>query len=399
MKIINLIENLDDTYGGPAKSVPYMCKYLNDIDVETEMLSIKYNENEHNSIVSKYKLHWQSFKYNLIQKLRYSKDLKNYLDENISKENDMILHTHNSWNYIPYVAYKMSLKHNVPLIMAIRSSLYEWSLSQNKLQKQIAMVLFQKSALKYATCIHITEPKELNAVRNLGIKTPVALVPNGVEFDEFKNLKNKIDSKKSLKLDIDKKYILFISRLHPKKGLEYLVTAWIKLAQIHTQWDLLIVGPEYDKQYIQEIKANIKNNDLKARVIFTGMLKDQNRVDAFGSSDLFVLPSHTENFGIAIAEAMVAKLPVITTHGTPWQEIEKYDAGWWVELSQGNIDNALEKALLSGDEELKQKGLNGFELIQKYEWKYQAEKMKRLYKYILNSGEKPEFVYEIGDDV
>lgn len=283
--------------------------------------------------------------------------------------------------------------------MAIRSSLYEWSLKQNKLQKQIAMVLFQKSALKYTTCIHITEPKELDAVRSLGIKTPVALVPNGVDFDEFKNLKNKIDSKKSLKLDVDKKYILFISRLHPKKGLEYLVNAWIKLAQVHTPWYLLIVGPEYDKQYIQEIKANIKNNNLEERVVFTGMLKDQNRVDAFGSSDLFVLPSHTENFGIAIAEAMVAKLPVITTHGTPWQEIEEKDAGWWVKLNQGNIDNALKKALSCSSEELKQKGLNGHELIQKYEWKYQARKMKQVYEWVLGYGDKPKFVYEFRDNI
>ena len=399
MKIINIIENLDDTYGGPAKSVPYMCKYLNDIDIETEMLSVKYNKNEHNSIVDKYKLHWQSFRYNFVQKLRYSKGLKNYLNNCLKKENDIILHTHNSWNYIPYIAYKMSIRHNVPLIMAIRSSLYKWSLSQNRLQKQIALVLFQKSALKDATCIHITEPKELDAVRSLGIKTPVALVPNGVEFDEFKNLKNKINSKKSLKLDVDKKYILFISRLHPKKGLEYLVNAWIKLAQVHRQWDLLIVGPEYDKQYIEEIKVNIKNNNLEERVIFTGMLKDQNRVDAFGASDLFALPSHTENFGIAIAEAMVAKLPVITTHGTPWQEIEKYNAGWWVELNQENIDNALEKALSCSDDELKQKGLNGYELIQKYEWKYQAKKMKQVYEWVLGYANKPKFVYEVGDEI
>jgi len=399
MKIINIIENLDDTYGGPAKSVPYMCKYLNDIDVETEMLSIQYNENEVNSLVEKYNLKWKSFQYDLIKKIRYSKDLKNYLESFLKRDEELILHTHNSWNYIPYIAYKMSVRHNAPLIMAIRSSLYEWSLQQNKLQKQIALVLFQKSALKHATCIHITEPKELDAVRNLGIKTPVALVPNGVEFDEFKNLKNKIDSKKSLKLDVDKKYILFISRLHPKKGLEYLVNAWIKLAQVHTQWDLLIVGPEYDKQYIEEIKVNIRNHDLEDRVVFKGMLKDQNRVDAFGASDLFVLPSHTENFGIAIAEAMVAKLPIITTHGTPWQEIEEKDAGWWVKLNQENIDNALEKALFCSDDELKQKGLNGHELIQKYEWKYQAKKMKQVYEWVLGYAKKPTFVYEFGEEI
>ena len=75
------------------------------------------------------------------------------------------------------------------------------------------------------------------------------------------------------------------------------------------------------------------------------MLKGELKVGALNASDLFVLPSYSENFGMSIAEAMAAKLPVITTHGTPWQEIERYNAGWWVELSQANIDDALAKAL------------------------------------------------------
>ena len=190
-----------------------------------------------------------------------------------------------------------------------------------------------------------------------------------------------------------------MSRLHPKKGVEYLVNAWIKLSNKYPNWDLLIVGPEYDKSYIEDIKQKINKNNLNDRVIFTGMLTGQDRIDAFGSSDLFVLPSHTENFGIAIAEAMVAKLPVITTHGTPWKEIEKYDAGWWIELNQENIDKALEKALFCSDKELKQKGLNGYKLIQKYEWKYQAKKMKQVYEWILYKKDKPEFIYEYGGKI
>jgi glycosyltransferase involved in cell wall biosynthesis len=159
----------------------------------------------------------------------------------------------------------------------------------------------------------------------------------------------------------------------------------------------LIVGPEYNKFYVQSIKISIKKAKLENRVIFKDMLKGQDRIDAFGASDLFVLPSHTENFGIAIAEAMAAKLPVITTYGTPWQEIEKYDAGWWVELNQENIDRTLEEALNCSDEELKQKGLNGYNLIQKYKWEYQAKKMKQVYEWILGYANKPEFVYECGD--
>jgi glycosyltransferase involved in cell wall biosynthesis len=399
LKIINLIENLDDRYGGPAKSVPYMCKYLNDIDVNTEILSVKYHEDEQNSIVSQYKLKWKSFTYNFIKKIRYSLSLKQYLNESLIKNKDIVLHTHNLWNYIPFIANKMGNKHNIGVVYAIRGSLYPWSLSQGKIQKTLAWKLFQKQALQSASCIHVTEINELNAVRDLGITSPVAIVPNGIEFDEFKTLQNKESSKKSLGLAIDKKYTLFMSRLHPKKGVEFLVKAWIKIAKQNKEWDLLIVGPEYDKRYVDNLKKEISLNNLEQRVKFIGMLTDQKRIDAFGASDLFVLPSHTENFGIAIAEAMVAKLPVITTHGTPWQEIEEYEAGWWLELNPNNIDNVLAEALACSEDELKQKGLNGFELIQKYEWRYQADKMKQVYQWILGKTKKPKFIYEFGDEV
>ena len=96
---------------------------------------------------------------------------------------------------------------------------------------------------------------------------------------------------------------------------------------------------------------------------------------------------------------MAAKLPVITTHGTPWKEIDTYGAGWWVELCQENINRALGEALSCSGEDLKQKGLNGHQLIKKYEWKYQATKMEELYKYLLNKGSKPKFIYENSDKI
>jgi len=394
MKTINLIENLDDSYGGPAKSVPYMCKYLNDIGVNTEILSIKYHDNEVNSVVDEYNLDWKSFNYDFIKKFRYSKNLKVYLEQELQKRDDIILHTHNLWNYIPLVAYIKSIKYNIPLLSTIRGSA-----QLDKLQKKIVWYLFQKKILNYSNIVHVTKIEDIALLRNMGIKSKIAYIPNGINIDEFKTLKDKQKSKESLNLDLNKKYILFMSRLHPKKGLEYLVNSWIKLANKYKEWDLLIVGPEYDKTYVENIKNSIKKANLENRVTFTGMLKDQDRIDSFGASDLFVLPSHTENFGIAIAEAMAAKLPIITTKGTPWEEIEKYNAGWWVELNQENIDKALENALSLKEYELIQKGLNGFELIKKYEWKYQAKKMKELYEYILNGGDKPKFVYEYNDKI
>jgi glycosyltransferase involved in cell wall biosynthesis len=376
-----------------------MCKYLEDIEVDTQILSIRYTGNEKNSLIQKYKLNWQTFNYNLFKKLRYSIDMKRYIEAEILREKNIILHTHNLWNYICYVSFKVSRKHNIPLIVSVRGSLYKWSLEQSKLKKSIAWLFFQKRVLQHACCIHVTEIKELEAVRGLQVNTPIAIIPNGINLEEFDKLKTKKDAKYNLGLKNNKKYILFISRLHPKKGIEFLINSWISLATQYEEWDLLIVGPEYDKRYVGSLKSNINNSGLTERVIFTGMLEGQKRLDAFAASSLFVLPSFSENFGVAIAEAMAAKLPVITTQGTPWEEIDVYRAGWWVQLNKNNIDDALNEALGCHEEALTQKGLNGYELIKKYEWKYQAIKMKQVYRYILNGGSKPVFLYESGDKV
>ena len=393
MRIYHLLENLDDSYGGPAKSVPYLVKNLKELDIQGQMLSIKYKKDEINEVIQRDNLNWLSFQYKFFKKIRYSKTLKKYLKKVLTNKKNIILHTHNLWNYIPYISFMLAKKYNIPYILSIRGALYPWSLTQNSLQKKIAWKLFQKKILNQSSCIHVTNISELNAVRRLGISSPIALVPNGVNLDEFKMINNKDISKANLGLKKNKNYILFLSRIHPKKGLEYLVHSWIKIAKKYYNWNLLIVGPVSDSKYFNDLQNELKKYKLNDRVHFTGMLRGKKRIDSFSASSLFVLPSHTENFGIAIAEAFAAKLPVITTKETPWKEIEEHDAGWWVELSLKNINLALIKALSCNELELKKKGLNGFNLIKKYDWKYQSIKMKQVYEWVSGNGKKPEFIF------
>ena len=175
--------------------------------------------------------------------------------------------------------------------------------------------------------------------------------------------------------------------------MSYLVNAWCKIANHFLDWDLLIVGPVDDVKYYNETLSLIDKFNLNERVNFTGMLKKNTKMNYYGASDLFVLPSYSENFGMAIAEAMASKLPIITTKGTPWHEIDHYGAGWYVNLNQKQIDDSLKDALTCKKIELEKKGLNAYKLIQKYDSKYQAIKIKKVYDWMLGIGTKPNFIF------
>ena len=388
MKIYHLIGNLDDTIGGPAKSVPYLARDLNKLNLKSYLISIKSKEKEINEIIEKYKLEWNSFPYKYFKNTEYSPALREFLIDSIKKNVNVILHIHSLWKFISFLSLSLSKKYKVPLILSLRGSI-----ELNNLKKKIVWKLYQKNVFQNSSVIHVTNKCDILKLRELGVNSPIALIPNGIDLDQFKFLRSKEKIKKKLDLKVSKKYILYLSRIHQGKGLKYLVNAWVKVAGNFRDWDLLIAGPTYDIKYYNDIKEHINKFNLIKRVHFVGMLRGDIRLDYFNASDLFVLPSYSENFGIAIAEAMAAKLPIIATQATPWEEIDKCNAGWWVKLNQIEIDNALKKALQCDEFELKKKGINAHRLIQKYDNKSQSQKMKKVYEWILGKTTKPDYIY------
>ena len=392
IKIYHLVESLDDTYGGPAKSVPSMVKYLNELKIQNYLLSIRNIKKDSNEFIKKYNLKWKKFSNHFIKKSKYSKELKYYLLNVIEKKEKIIFHSHNLWNYIPYIVHKLSNKYKIPSVISLRGSL-----ELNSFKKKIAWILYQKKIFQESNIVHVTNKKDIDKLRKLGIYTPIAFVPNGIDLKEFSFKKKKITSKKNLGLPLNKKYILFLSRIHPEKGLKYLVKAWHKVYEQFPNWDLLIVGPKFDSQYFEEIYSYIDKYKLNSRVHFKGMLSGKKKLDSYNASNLFVLPSYGENFGNVIAEAMASKLPIITTKNTPWEKVKKYKAGWWVQLNLKNISSSLIKALSCSELELEKKGQNSFRIIKQYDWKDQSAKMKQVYEWIFDKKKKPKFIFKVSN--
>jgi glycosyltransferase involved in cell wall biosynthesis len=374
MKIIHVLENIDIKYGGLPMAVLMLVKYLDKLNIENVIITIKESNNEYHPLIEQYNYNIKKAKLFGPKKVKYSIELKRVLEREITK--DTVIHIHSIWTYLSYLSYKKAFKYNIPFIVSTRGMLYEWCLKQSKFVKSIALNFFVKDMLNRANGIHITEVNEASALKQLGITNKnIFCVPDGIEikhkYDNFdNNILNTIEYNKN------KRYIMFLGRIVKNKGLHYLINSYKKLKNKYQNIEVLVVGGIEDKNYFNSLE---KVDGVK----FLGQLDGLQKHTIFSISDLFVLPTYTENFGIAIAEAMSYKLPVITTTGTPWREIKEKDAGWWIELNQKNLDRALEEALNCDKECLKSKGENGYNIIKNYTWDKQAIKMKEVYKKIL----------------
>jgi glycosyltransferase involved in cell wall biosynthesis len=373
MKIIHIVESLDVSHGGPAICVPLLAKHLNSIGCSSVVLSVQATKEESDSIVSKDELKIVKVPLTGFKKIKYSSKLKSEIINEITK--DTIIHVHSIWTYPSYAGYKISKDFGVPLVVSVRGTMYKWAMNKSKYVKLVAMWLYQRRILNYANKIHITEIGEKEAMENIGIFNDKMLVPDGVSIgNKPDDLNKKI--LKSVEFNKNKRYIFFLGRIVPNKGVHFLLNSFKILKHKYKDVEVIIGGSFNDSSYC----SSLEKID---GVHFVGMLNEFEKHTMFSISTLFVLPTVSENFGLVVAEAMSYKIPVITTTGAPWADILKFEAGWWVDLTEFNIFNAIDEALSLNSEELARKGKNGYALVQNFSWDKQALEMKKHYESIL----------------
>ncbi|OOV18769.1 glycosyltransferase [Flavobacterium sp. LM4] len=380
MKITHCISSIDESTGGPARSVTHLVEALGKIKVisEVNLLTIK-SESPLISKFSNTKLHIEFYASGLLQ---YSSGLCSKLR---SVQTDLF-HGHGIWQQPVHQMARIARERKLPYVVSVRGMLEPWSLTQGKLKKKIALMLFQYKDLQKANCLHATGKMELESIRALGFKNPIADIPNGIKIDQYpiKDFAKKSDLKK----------ILFLSRIHPKKGIENLINSWGDLnAVIRKNWIIEIVG-NGEENYIKSLHSIIQAKNLEDQITIIGPVFGNEKVNCYQNADIFVLPTYSENFGIVIAEALCCGVPVITTKGTPWEELEKMDAGRWIDMGEEPLKKALYELMMKSDLQRETMGKNGRKLIEeRYSIEAVAKKMKQLYEWILFKGEKPDFVY------
>lgn len=374
--LIAIIEKLDDSYGGPSVSLPELLFHLQNYeDMKVTILSgLKKDEVFNNQTLEKKHVDINFFDVTGPEKLKFSSNFEEKLHSIIKAEGSRpVLYVNNLWNFVAYKSWRYSVKHNLPMVVATRGSLFPWSLSQRFLIKKLAWHLFQEDMLNNCDFIHATSEQEKNAIINLNIKSDVLVSPHGISVPDKPKYDKTYYKKKSF-LNPGFKYFLFCSRLHKKKGLEILIDVWKSIYRDHPNWKLIIAGPDpYGYKKLIE-KAGLSDFVIQLPLI-TGLKKEY----VFRACSFFVLPSLSENFGVVIAEALSYELPVITTNNTPWQDINSVDCGLCINLTPDNLKSAVERYLSLDCMNLSKQGKKGREHVEKnYSWPIRVRNFKKL---------------------
>jgi glycosyltransferase involved in cell wall biosynthesis len=303
-----------------------------------------------------------------------------------------ILHQHSLWLAHSRVTSGWRATFKRPTIVAPHGTLEEYILKRSVWKKRFASLAYQAKNLRLASCLHALSATEVVNIRDYGLRNPVAIIPNGISDVWLASSGDASRFRIKYSISSGKRVLLFLSRIHPKKGVPLLFEAMSSARSQLNDWHLVIAGPD-ERGHRAELEALSYRLGIEDMIQFVGPLFDEEKRDAFAVADVFVLPTLSEGSPISVLEALGAGVPVLTTYGTPWQELQTFRCGWWVEISVAAIQKALLEAAQNPRGELAAMGLRGQALVaEKYTWPRVAEKSLALYQWLLGRGEQPDFV-------
>ena len=285
-----------------------------------------------------------------------------------------LVHVNCCWMPACALVQKMAQKRNIKVVLTPHGMLEPWIIKRHYWTRKVpALLLFQKAAVKKADCLQATAESEKQNLLKLGYNSNLTIVKLGIDAE---SIAMKTSWKKS-------KQLLFLSRVHVKKGINYLIEAADILRDELQGYKILVAG-EGEADYVASLKLQIMDKGLQDIIQLIGGVYGDKKWELFQTSDFFVLPTNSENFGLAIAESLASGTPVITTVGTPWNDLNSSNAGAWIEIGTQPLVETLRRFLSLSDEELETMGKNGRKLIEtKYSAKVMAEEMMEVYQSIV----------------
>lgn len=277
-----------------------------------------------------------------------------------------LVHNHGLWMWPNAYARQAAHSAGIPLVVSPRGMLDTWSLQRSRRKKAVAWWLFEAKNLRSAGLFHATSAREIENIRACGLNQPAVMAPNGADLPALWPQPDRGSLERRFPILKGRRWFVFLSRLHPKKGLDILLGAWKRCAPDAM---LVVAGPDLIG-YRPAVERMICEFGLESSVLLTGELRGEEKDAALANAEVFVLPSYSENFGLVVAEAMAWARPVITTRATPWAEVETCGAGWWVAPTEAGIASALSEAWRTSADQLDAMGRAGRCLVESsYSWR------------------------------
>jgi glycosyltransferase involved in cell wall biosynthesis len=379
ISIGHVIDSVADEASGPSYSVPSLCDALARLGDEVRLFTI--SDNIAGAVRYRHEQFDQDWKtVPILEKMRASRALYKALDHSAAELK--VFHSHGLWLMANIYPAWVAQRHKLPLVVSPRGMLGRQALQFSRYRKLAFWYALQRSALQSATCFHATSEKEYRDVRTAGLRQPIAIIPNGIDLPPRREVKTFGGSKT----------VLFLGRIHPKKGVASLIEAWSKLEDKFTDWHLKIVGPTANNDYAKDLQQMIDAKKL-ARAQFSGPLYGASKSDAYSEADLFILPTLDDNFAMTVAEALAHGTPVISTKGAPWQDLEKHGCGWWIDHGVLALTSALNHAMSIDRQRLAEMGQAGRAWMEgEFSWNSVARSMDSVYRWLAGSAPQPSCV-------
>jgi glycosyltransferase involved in cell wall biosynthesis len=375
--VVHTVSSIDPETGGPARSVTALCRALAGADLRVTLVTQQPVNGSLPFPVP------DGVRFTRRGKILGVGAFRRAADDALGSGAPALVHDHGIWLPTNHSVAALARRRRVPRIVSPRGMLDAWALGWHVWRKRAAWRLYQQRDLARADVLHATSEGEAEALRRLGFLQPIAVVPNGVEAAADR-------AHASSRAAGDPRVALFLSRVHPKKGLLTLVEAWARLRP--RGWTLWIAGPDeggHEAEVRDAVRAALPGREGEA-VRFLGPVSDARRDEILAQADLFVLPTLSENFGQVVAEAMVAGLPVVTTKAAPWAALAEERAGWWVDVGPEALVEALREALALPSADLRAMGARGRAWAQpRFAWPAVARRMRAVYAWLLEGGSPP----------
>lgn len=322
MRVLHTIGSVATRYGGPARSVPALVGALDAQGLDVSIWSADESKTECCT--------YQSGK----------------ILEVIKRCQPDIVHDHGVWLPNNFLVARICRKLGIPRVVSPRGMLMPWALNHHRWKKRAAWWGYQRKDFLSASAVHATGEPEAEQVRALGFQGQLIVAPNGVAVPESPGVLPSIEPRRAL----------FLSRIHPKKGLMMLAEAWAAVRP--TGWTLQVVGPD-ERGHRADLERRASELGLLSSWSFRDEAGNAEKWELLGQAELFILPTFSENFGIVVAEALGVGTPVITTTGTPWLDLDRRNCGWCIEPNVESLVVALRTATACSPHELQMMGARG----------------------------------------